>query len=64
MSASKPRPDPADDEPVVDWEDFERASDLVVADQRPDQPREPVNSRHVSDRPSNISAASPIRSNT
>ena len=46
MSASKPRPDPADDEPVMDWEDFERATDLVVADQRPkDQQREPVNSR-------------------
>ena len=46
MSASKPRPDPVDDEPVVDWEDFERATDLVVADQRPkDQQREPVNSR-------------------
>lgn len=32
MSTPKPRPEP-DDEPVVDWEDFERATDLVVADQ-------------------------------
>ena len=46
MSASKPRPDPVDDEPVVDWEDFERATDLVVADQHPkDQSREPTDSR-------------------
>lgn len=28
-------PKPVDDEPVVDWDDFGRASDLVVADQRP-----------------------------
>ena len=47
VSAPKSRPGPTDDEPVVDWEDFERATDLVVADQRPqsDQPREPTNSR-------------------
>ena len=46
-------PDPLPDEPVVDWDDFEHATDLVVADQRPKrQLREPVNSRHVKDRPS------------
>ena len=46
MTDPESRPDPADEEPVVDWEDFERATDLIVADQRPkDQQREPVNSR-------------------
>lgn len=42
---TEPRPDPGD-EPVVDWEDFERATDLVVADQRrpEDQSREAINS--------------------
>lgn len=48
MVGSKPvMADPKPDEPVVDWEDFERATDLVVADQRrpEDQPTEPINSR-------------------
>ncbi|MCY4424150.1 MAG: hypothetical protein OXC06_13895 [Acidimicrobiaceae bacterium] len=47
MTDPESQPDPAIDEPVVDWEDFERATDLVVADQRPksDQPRGPINSR-------------------
>ena len=37
-------PDP---EPVAEWDEFEQATDLLVADRRPkdDQPREPVNSR-------------------
>ena len=34
-----------DDEPTVALEDLERAADLLLADKRPDQPREPVNSR-------------------
>ena len=39
-----PKADP--DKPVVAWEDFERATDLVVADHRPpeDQPQEAINS--------------------
>lgn len=46
MTDPEHRPD-SSDEPVVDWKDFERATDLVVADQRPpeDQPREATNSR-------------------
>ena len=37
-------PDP---DPVVDWDEFEQATDLLVADRRPkgDQPRDPVSSR-------------------
>ena len=40
-----PEPDP--DEPVVAWDEFEQAADLLVADQRPKkgQPRDPVKSR-------------------
>lgn len=43
MTDPESRPDPAD-EPVVDWEDFERASDLLVADRRPTD-QQPVSSR-------------------
>ena len=41
--------DPTPDEPQVAWEDFEAATDLIVADQRPKRQAaaEPVNSRHV-----------------
>ena len=40
---------PTPDEPLVDWGDFEQATDLIVADQRPKRQAatEPVNSRHV-----------------
>lgn len=45
MSIPKPRSEP-DDEPMVDWEDFERASNLIVADQRPKQRQQRHSSRH------------------
>ena len=52
MTGPEPQPGRSD-EPVVAWEDFEQATDLIVADQRPKvQRREPVNSRQVRDRPS------------
>ena len=38
-------PDPTDEEPRVPLEDLEKAADLLLADKRPDQPGEPVNSR-------------------
>lgn len=49
MTEPEPQPIPSDDEPLVDWEDFEQATDLIVADQRPKRQAaaEPVNSRHV-----------------
>lgn len=47
-------PQPTPDEPQVDWEDFEQATDLIVADQRPKRQAATgsVNSRHVRRRPS------------
>lgn len=40
------------DEPLVDWEDFEQATDLIVTDQRLKRQvvTEPVSSRHVRER--------------
>lgn len=46
----EPKPDPAD-EPVVDWEDFERTSALLIKDQRPPE-EQPVSSRQERRRPS------------
>lgn len=42
LRAMTPEPD---DEPRVPLEDLERAADLLLAGEPPDQPREPVNSR-------------------
>ena len=39
-----PEPDPTTEEPLVALEDLEKAADLLLADKRPDQPREPVSS--------------------
>ena len=41
-------PDPVPEEPVVTWDEFEEATDLLVSDRRTPkkgQPRDPVNSR-------------------
>ena len=45
MSSPDIAPEPTDDEPRVPLEDLERAADLLLADRKPAQPREPVNSR-------------------
>ncbi len=38
---------PEHDEIVVEWDEFEQATDLLVSDRRPkdDHPRDPVSSR-------------------
>lgn len=40
-----PESPPEDEELVVAWDEFEQATDLIVADRKKGQPRDPVNSR-------------------